>query len=101
MRSLTTDRTGGNGPRTGAFGPAARREKREPGQIGPRGIEPSSGVLVLIAVICVAWLVLGLSVAVLLGRALQHADAADRGTRSAPAVPLRELRPTARASGAG
>ncbi|SMO98497.1 hypothetical protein SAMN06273567_11374 [Geodermatophilus aquaeductus] len=55
----------------------------------------------LIAVICVAWLVLGLSVAVLLGRALQHADAADRGTRSAPAVPLRELRPTARASGAG
>jgi hypothetical protein len=58
-------------------------------------------VLVLIAVICVAWLVLGLPVAVLLGRALQHADAAERGTRSTPVVPLRRLRSATRVSAAG
>jgi hypothetical protein len=52
-------------------------------------------VTVLIAVICVAWLTLALLIAVVLGRALHHADAADRGRLAVPATPLPDQRPAA------
>ncbi|PWW21818.1 hypothetical protein JD79_00959 [Geodermatophilus normandii] len=54
----------------------------------------------LIAVICAAWLALGLPFALALGRALRHADAADRARLPALEVRFRELRSVAGA-GAG
>ncbi|MGY1795488.1 hypothetical protein ACI796_16070 [Geodermatophilus sp. SYSU D00525] len=55
----------------------------------------------VVALICVAWLSFGLPVAVVLGRALHHAEVADRGAPVADAHPRTGLRPAARWLAAG